>query len=121
MTRSRRLPLVPKSMVRTTPGRLICRAGAASAGPPRDGPCPAACLAAGARRPGLPAANRAPACRVRRGEARARDALAVYCHHGVRSLAGAALLERLGHRDVRSRAGGIEAWSREVDPTVPRY
>jgi rhodanese-related sulfurtransferase len=47
--------------------------------------------------------------------------LLVYCHHGVRSLSGAALLERLGHREVCSLAGGIDAWSREVDPAVPRY
>src|SRR5207248_1993092 len=47
--------------------------------------------------------------------------LVVYCHHGVRSLSGAALLERLGHADVLSLAGGIEAWSLEIDPTVPRY
>jgi adenylyltransferase/sulfurtransferase len=47
--------------------------------------------------------------------------LVVYCHHGVRSLSGAALLERLGHLEVFSLAGGIEAWSLEVDPTVPRY
>ena len=47
--------------------------------------------------------------------------LVVYCHHGVRSLSAAAFLERLGHHDVRSLAGGIDAWSCEVDPTVARY
>jgi adenylyltransferase/sulfurtransferase len=45
----------------------------------------------------------------------------VYCHHGMRSLQGAALLLRLGHVDVASLAGGIEAWACEVDPTVARY
>src|SRR5437879_12041346 len=35
----------------------------------------------------------------------------VYCHHGVRSLTGAALLERAGVKDVYSLSGGIEAWS----------
>jgi rhodanese-related sulfurtransferase len=45
----------------------------------------------------------------------------VYCHHGVRSLHAAVLLERLEHGDVLSLAGGIEAWSQEVDPTIPRY
>lgn len=44
-----------------------------------------------------------------------------YCHHGVRSLSAAAYLRRLGHVDVRSLAGGIDAWSCEVDPGVPRY
>jgi adenylyltransferase/sulfurtransferase len=42
----------------------------------------------------------------------------VYCHHGVRSLSGAALLERLG---AVSLAGGIDAWSLHIDPSVPRY
>jgi rhodanese-related sulfurtransferase len=45
----------------------------------------------------------------------------VYCHHGVRSLTAAAVLEGLGRRDVVSLAGGIDAWARQVDPTVPRY
>lgn len=45
----------------------------------------------------------------------------VYCHHGVRSLTGAHLLMQAGVEDVVSMAGGIEAWSQLVDPTVPRY
>jgi adenylyltransferase/sulfurtransferase len=45
----------------------------------------------------------------------------VYCHHGVRSLSGVALLERLGFRDAVSLAGGIDAWSAVIDPKVPRY
>lgn len=50
------------------------------------------------------------------------DALiVVYCHHGVRSLRGAALLAHAGFDHVVSLAGGIEAWSVMVDPTVPRY
>ncbi|MGA9519855.1 MAG: rhodanese-like domain-containing protein [Myxococcaceae bacterium] len=44
----------------------------------------------------------------------------VYCHHGVRSLSGAAFLESLGF-DARSLSGGIEAWALRVDPTLPRY
>jgi len=47
--------------------------------------------------------------------------LVVYCHHGVRSLSAAVLLQRLGFRDVVSLAGGIEAWSALIDPKVPRY
>lgn len=46
--------------------------------------------------------------------------IVVYCHLGVRSLHGAAYLRSLGHQAV-SLAGGIEAWSCEVDPRVPRY
>ena len=45
----------------------------------------------------------------------------VYCHHGIRSLQGAAMLERLGWKNVVSLGGGIEAWSNEVDPAIPRY
>jgi rhodanese-related sulfurtransferase len=45
----------------------------------------------------------------------------VYCHHGIRSLAAAAFLGRLGFANVVSLAGGIDAWSRQVDPAVPRY
>lgn len=44
-----------------------------------------------------------------------------YCHHGVRSLGAAALLEAKGFDTVASLAGGIDAWSRLVDPKVPRY
>ena len=48
-------------------------------------------------------------------------AIVVYCHHGVRSLTGTHLLQRAGFTNVASLAGGIEAWSVSVDPTVPRY
>jgi adenylyltransferase/sulfurtransferase len=44
-----------------------------------------------------------------------------YCHHGIRSLNAAALLRQLGHARVASLAGGIDRWSIEVDPSVPRY
>lgn len=44
----------------------------------------------------------------------------VYCHHGVRSVHGALILEALGHT-ADSMRGGIDAWSLYVDPTVPRY
>lgn len=47
--------------------------------------------------------------------------LVIYCHHGVRSLSAAHYLERLGYTNIQSLAGGIDAWSCEVDPTVPRY
>jgi len=45
----------------------------------------------------------------------------VYCHHGVRSLSGAAILARAGIENVASLSGGIEAWSTQIDPSVPRY
>lgn len=45
----------------------------------------------------------------------------VYCHHGVRSRSGAAILMRAGLDNVVSLAGGIDAWSALVDPNTPRY
>ena len=47
--------------------------------------------------------------------------IVVYCHHGIRSQSGAALLRQAGFPDVASLAGGIDAWSRLVDARVPRY
>ena len=44
-----------------------------------------------------------------------------YCHHGIRSLNAAAILQRLGYANVASLAGGIDAWSQLVDPSVARY
>ena len=58
---------------------------------------------------------------TRVGEVRPEGApVVVYCHHGIRSLSAAALLEHLGLR-ASSLAGGIDAWSLHVDPRVPRY
>jgi monothiol glutaredoxin len=51
-----------------------------------------------------------------------RDATLVFhCHHGGRSQQAAEHFRNLGFRDVRNVAGGIDAWSREIDPSVPRY
>jgi rhodanese-related sulfurtransferase len=43
------------------------------------------------------------------------------CHHGMRSAQVVAFLERAGFDSVYNLAGGIDAWSRQVDPAVPRY
>lgn len=45
----------------------------------------------------------------------------VLCHHGGRSGQCVAFLQRQGFEAVYNIAGGIDAWSREVDPAVPRY
>jgi adenylyltransferase/sulfurtransferase len=45
----------------------------------------------------------------------------VFCHHGPRSLHATQWLRAQGFLRVASLAGGIDAWSREVDPGVPRY
>ena len=51
----------------------------------------------------------------------ASSLVVVYCHHGIRSLSAAAILQQLGFPDVASMSGGIDAWSMQVDPSVPRY
>jgi rhodanese-related sulfurtransferase len=51
-----------------------------------------------------------------------RDAdIIVYCHHGARSADAGHTLLAAGFRRVRNLVGGIDRWSREVDPAVPRY
>lgn len=45
----------------------------------------------------------------------------VYCHHGVRSMSGAAILQQAGFENAASLVGGIDAWSQRVDAKVPRY
>jgi rhodanese-related sulfurtransferase len=47
--------------------------------------------------------------------------LTVMCHHGQRSLNVTAWLRNQGFENVQSLRGGIDAWSAEVDPKVPRY
>jgi monothiol glutaredoxin len=47
--------------------------------------------------------------------------LVFHCHHGARSQAAAEHFAALGFRNVFSVAGGIDAWSQEIDPSVPRY
>jgi adenylyltransferase/sulfurtransferase len=57
----------------------------------------------------------------RLGELDPSRPLVVYCHHGMRSLHAVQLLRSQGFQRARSMAGGIDAWSCEVDPAVPRY
>lgn len=45
----------------------------------------------------------------------------IHCHHGGRSLHVANALRNAGFEKSQSMAGGIDAWSLEVDPAVPRY
>lgn len=58
---------------------------------------------------------------ARLGELSREDDIVVFCHHGGRSQSVAAYLKEQGFARVRNLSGGIEAWSLEVDPTVPRY
>lgn len=45
----------------------------------------------------------------------------VLCHHGARSLSVAMWLRQQGFDQAQSLAGGIDQWSRSVDPSIPRY
>jgi rhodanese-related sulfurtransferase len=49
------------------------------------------------------------------------DPILVLCHHGARSLSVAAWLRNQGFDQAQSVSGGIDAWSRLIDPTLPRY
>ncbi len=49
------------------------------------------------------------------------DSLIVYCHHGVRSLNVCNYLVQNDFRDVSNLDGGIDAWSKEVDGSIPQY
>lgn len=43
------------------------------------------------------------------------------CHHGIRSQRAAEYFRSHGFRNLHNLAGGIDAWSQAVDPSVPRY
>lgn len=45
----------------------------------------------------------------------------VYCHHGMRSLHATHFLREKGFDKVWSLAGGIDLWSTQIEPEVPRY
>lgn len=47
--------------------------------------------------------------------------VACLCHHGGRSMQVASFLKGRGFAHVANIAGGINAWSAELDPTIPRY
>ncbi|HET7224496.1 MAG TPA: molybdopterin-synthase adenylyltransferase MoeB [Candidatus Eisenbacteria bacterium] len=47
--------------------------------------------------------------------------IVLYCHHGQRSQRALEFLKQSGFRKLKNLQGGIDAWSREIDPAVPRY
>ncbi len=49
------------------------------------------------------------------------ERLVIHCHHGMRSAQAAHFLRQRGIPLAWSMAGGIEAWSQDVDPSVPTY
>jgi rhodanese-related sulfurtransferase len=58
---------------------------------------------------------------ARLGELNPQAPIAVLCHHGVRSEMAGRLLERNGFASVAHLSGGIDAWSQQIDPALPRY
>jgi sulfur-carrier protein adenylyltransferase/sulfurtransferase len=57
----------------------------------------------------------------RLGELDSAADLVVFCHHGPRSAQAVRFLRQIGFAKARNLAGGIEAWSRDIDRSVPRY
>lgn len=57
----------------------------------------------------------------RLGELNGHSRIVTYCHHGGRSMQALEILRGAGFQDVRSLAGGIDAWAREVEPEMARY
>lgn len=47
--------------------------------------------------------------------------IVVLCHHGVRSMSVAVWLRQQGFEEAQSLSGGIDGWSRTIDPSIPRY
>ena len=49
------------------------------------------------------------------------DDLVVYCHTGVRSARATAFLRQMGFTKAKNLSGGIDAWTDEIDPEMPKY
>jgi rhodanese-related sulfurtransferase len=47
--------------------------------------------------------------------------IVLLCHSGARSAHATLYLRRLGFKNTHNLRGGIDAWSLQVDPSVPRY
>jgi rhodanese-related sulfurtransferase len=49
------------------------------------------------------------------------ERIVVHCHHGGRSLRVTQFLRQQGFENAQNMAGGIDAWSQQIDSSVPRY
>jgi adenylyltransferase/sulfurtransferase len=49
------------------------------------------------------------------------DEIVIHCHFGGRSAKAVQFLGKMGYTKVKNLAGGIDAWSTDVDPNCPRY
>jgi rhodanese-related sulfurtransferase len=59
--------------------------------------------------------------RIAELEPHRNDEIVVHCHHGGRSLRVTMWLRGQGFPKVSNLTGGIDAWSQQIDPGVPRY
>jgi adenylyltransferase/sulfurtransferase len=62
-----------------------------------------------------------PELQDRLGELDSRDNIVVHCHHGPRSTRAVNMLRKFGFTKAKNLKGGIDQWSLDVDPSVPRY
>jgi adenylyltransferase/sulfurtransferase len=62
-----------------------------------------------------------PELQDRLGELDSRETIIVHCHHGPRSTRAVNLLHKFGFAKAKNLKGGIDQWSIDVDPSVPRY
>jgi rhodanese-related sulfurtransferase len=49
------------------------------------------------------------------------EEVVVYCHHGIRSANAIAQLRAIGFNNLHNLSGGIDRWTTEIDPNLPRY
>jgi adenylyltransferase/sulfurtransferase len=62
-----------------------------------------------------------PELQDRLGELDPNDTIVVHCHHGPRSTRAVNLLRKMGFAKAKNLKGGIDEWSVQVDPSIPRY
>ncbi|MCQ9328855.1 rhodanese-like domain-containing protein [Pelistega suis] len=58
---------------------------------------------------------------IRHAEINDDKPLVIYCHHGMRSYQVGLFLANMGFENIYNLQGGIDAWSKEIDPSVPLY
>jgi rhodanese-related sulfurtransferase len=54
-------------------------------------------------------------------ELRRDQDIVMVCHHGARSFQAGMFLEQMGFSSIINLQGGVAAWARDVDPTMPTY
>ena len=47
--------------------------------------------------------------------------IVIHCHMGMRSMDATQFLLQQGFKNVKNLTGGINAWSMQIDPSVPKY